>query len=87
MLKPEWSTVLITVQLFLTSEGRYSKVYLYHKRFLYHLVGFSKMNLLYFLHQSLLNMCTKERTRPELQPHDIFHHDLIKILYTHELNK
>lgn len=32
-------------------------------------------------------MCTKSRTRPELQPHDICHHNLIKILYTCGLNK
>lgn len=45
------------------------------------------MDLPYFLNQSLLKISTKARTIPELLPHDICNHDLIKILYTHELNK
>lgn len=73
MLNLEWSTTLEIVHLLFTCEGRYSKACLYHMRFLFHLASFNKMDLPYFLHQSLLNMCTKIKTIPNLQPYYIFH--------------
>ena len=86
-LKPEWSNVLKIFQLFFTCEGRYSKIHLYHMRFLCHLAGFRKMSLPYFLHQSLLRKSTKAKTILELLRHDTCHHGVIKILYIHELDK
>lgn len=87
MLKSEWSNALKTMKIFFICEGGYYKTYLYHMRFLCHLEGFSKMSISYFLHQNLVKLCTKAKTRPEIQSHDICHHDHIQILYTHDLNK
>ena len=54
ILKPKWEKPIRQTQLYLTSDGRFSKVFLYHMRFLVQMVGFNKMNLPYFLHQSLI---------------------------------
>ena len=50
ILKLEWEKPMWQTQLYFTCDGRFSKVFLYHMRFLVHMVGFNKMNLPYFLH-------------------------------------
>lgn len=76
------------IQLYLTCDGWFSKVFLYHMRFLVDLVGFNKMNLPpFYLQQILIKMVACARKMMVLQPHDVYHHNLIQIFYLHQLNK
>ena len=52
-----------------------------------HMVGFNRMNLPYFLHQSLIKMVACARKRKVLYPYDVYHHNLIQIMHLHSLNK
>ena len=45
------------------------------------------MNLPFYLHQIFLKVVASTRKRRVWYPHDVYHHGLIKLLYTHELNK
>jgi hypothetical protein len=75
------------VQKYITCEGRFSTIHLYHMRFLLHLNGDNKMNLPYFLLKSLVKMSNKIQTHPNTAQYSIFHQGLIKVLVMQELNK
>ena len=87
ILKPEWVDHMRNIQHYLTCDGIYSKIFWYHTWFIVHLAGFNRMNLPFYLHQILLKMVASARKRRVWYPHDVYHHGLIKMLYTHELNK
>jgi hypothetical protein len=55
-IKPEYCTMLVILQIFLTCEGRYAITFLYHLRLLLHFEGGPKMNFPYFLWMSLSKM-------------------------------
>ena len=51
--RDEWVEPIKVLQSYITYEGRYAFVYKYHFRFLEHLVGESRMSLLFFLFKIL----------------------------------
>ena len=54
-------------------------------RFLGHLSGVKKLNLVNFLHKSLCRMSEKIQSNPGLKHWHVFHKGLIKILVNHQL--
>jgi hypothetical protein len=55
-IRPEWHTALIVIHRYITCEGRFSLIYIYHIRLLMHLNGDYPLNLPYFLLKSLTKM-------------------------------
>jgi hypothetical protein len=81
-LKPRWHDLLAIVKQFITCEGRFGLVFLYHLHFLMSFIGFP-LNMPYFLLRSLYKMgkwFMKQRSDSSL-----FHHGLIKIILVHQL--
>jgi hypothetical protein len=55
MLKPRWHNLLMILKQFVTCEGRYGFVFLFHLRLLMVFVGF-ELSLPHYLHRSLFKM-------------------------------
>jgi hypothetical protein len=81
-LKSRWHDLLAIIEKFITCEGRYSLVFLYHLRLLMSFIDFP-LNMPHFLLWSLYKMakCFKR----EKADSSFFHHCLIKIILVHQL--
>ena len=82
-----WDEVVYIVQKFITCEGRFSIVYLYHIKLLQHLKGECEINMPYFLLQSLTKMAKAVQRRQKDKMTSLFHCGLIKIIIQHELQR
>jgi hypothetical protein len=82
MLKPRWYDLLMIVKQFITCEGRYGFVFLFHLRLLMVFMGF-ELSMLHYLHRSLFKMAKKyKRSQADTS---LFHVGLIKMLVLYEL--
>ena len=86
MIHP-WDEVAYVIQKFLTCEGIFSVIYLYHIKLMQHLRGDCEINIPYFLLQSLSKMAKYVQKRTEDTTTSLFDCGLIKIILTHELEK
>lgn len=57
-LKEKWTSLLLIIQKFITCEGRYGSMYMYHIRLLMNFLENQTINLPYFLLSSLKKMST-----------------------------
>jgi hypothetical protein len=81
-LKARWHDLLAVLKQFVTCEGRFGLVFLYHLRLLMVFMGFP-LNMPYYLLRSLYKM--GKRYRKQRADSSLFHHGLIKILLVHQL--
>ena len=82
MLKPRWYDLLMILKKFITCEGTYGFVFLFHLCFLMVFMGF-ELSMLHYLHRSLFKMAKKyKRSQADTS---LFHVELIKILVVYEL--
>jgi hypothetical protein len=82
MLKPRWHSLLMILKQFVTCEGRYGFVFLFHLCLLMVFVGF-ELSLPHYLHRSLFKMARKyKKSHADTS---LFHVGLIKILVVYEL--
>jgi hypothetical protein len=79
-LKPRWRDLLSIVKQFVTYEGRYGLVFLYHLRLLMSFIDFP-LNMPYFLLRSLYKMA--KHFKRHKSDSILFHHYLIKIIIVH----
>jgi hypothetical protein len=82
LVKHWWHGFILILKQFVTCEGRYGLVFLYHIRFLMLFIGFH-LNVPFYLLRSLYKM--SKRYKKQSLDSSLFHHDLIKILLTHHL--
>lgn len=75
------------LQGYVSCEGRFATIFVYHMRFLVHTVGISKLNLPFYLLKILSKMATRVRNHPSHTSHNVFHHGLVKLLVLDELEK
>ena len=73
------------IQKFVTCEGRYSIVYLYHIKLLLHLKGKCIISLQYFLLQSLTQMSKTIQKQKGNEDKSLYNFELIKVLIEYEL--
>jgi hypothetical protein len=86
LLKPRWHDLLLILKQFITCEGRYGLVFLYHIRLLMLFLGF-KLNMPFYLLMSLHKM-SKRYKKQSLNPlSSLFHHGLIRILLLSHLSQ
>jgi len=84
-IKEEWSTLLLLVQKFITCEGRFGTMYMYHARIMMNFMEGHALNLPYFLLSSLKKMSsTVQKHVGHIEPH-LYHHGFIKILIEDQL--
>lgn len=83
----KWANVAFFIQEYVTCEGRYSFVYLYHIQLLLHLKEGDLINFPYFLWKGLSKMATAIRRRPKNENNRQYHHGLIKLFVSKELQK
>jgi hypothetical protein len=82
MLKPRWHNLLMILKQFITCEGRYGFVFLFHLRLLMVFMGF-ELSLPHYLHRSLFKMAKKyKKCQADTS---LFHVGLIKILVVYKL--
>jgi hypothetical protein len=81
--KPRRHDLLVIVKEFVTCEGQYGLVFLYHLRLLMNLIGYP-LNMPHYLLRSLYNM--SKRFKHEKADSSLFHHSLIKLIIIHHLN-
>jgi hypothetical protein len=82
-LKPRWHDLLVIVKQFVTCEGRYGLVFLYHLQLLMNFMGYPLNMPHYFLH-SLYKM--SKRFKHEKADSSLFQHGLIKLIVIHHLS-
>jgi hypothetical protein len=82
LLKVRWHGLLAVLKQFITCEGRYGLVFLYHVRLLMHFIGFH-LNMSFYLLRSLYKM--SKRYKKQNLDSSLFHHGLIKLLLVHHL--
>jgi len=83
MLKPRWHDLLIMVKQFVTYEGRYGLVFLYHLRLLMNFMGYP-LNMPIYFQCSLYKM--DKRFKREKDDSIFLHHGLIRLIIVHHLN-
>jgi hypothetical protein len=82
MLKPRWHDLLMIIKQFITCEGRYGFVFLFHLRLLMVFMGF-ELNMPHYLHRSLFKMA--KRYKRNQADTSLFHLGLIKMIMVYEL--
>jgi hypothetical protein len=83
LLKPRWHSLLLILKQFVTCEGRYRLVFLYHICFLMNFIGFN-LDIPFYLLMSLYKM-SKRYKRQGINS-SLFHHGLVKILLMYHLS-
>jgi hypothetical protein len=82
VLKPRWHNLLMILKQFVTCEGRYGFVFMFHLCLLMVFMGF-ELSLPHYLHRSLFKMAKKyKKSQADTS---LFHVGLIKILVVYEL--
>jgi hypothetical protein len=86
-LEDEWQDLFKGIQLYITSEGRYDKMMLYHFKLLDHFAGKTLLNLPLFFHKSLTKVCKKIRAEHLSVKSTLCHFGLIKLIILEELRQ
>jgi hypothetical protein len=86
-IRYEWHTTLIIIHRYITCEGRFFLVYIYHIRLLMHINGDYPLNLPYFLLKSLSKMSKRVQSHPTTAKGSLFHQVLIKTLVVSTLSE
>jgi hypothetical protein len=79
-LEEKWQHLLKAILVYITCEGRYNRVMIYHFKLMNHFTGRSPLNLPYYLHRSLTKMAHQVKAKPNKVEGRLSHHGLIKIL-------
>ena len=85
-VKKEWHTTSMIIHMYITCEGRFSLVYIYHIILLIHINGDYPLNLPYFLLKSLSKMSKRVQSHPATAKGSLFHQGLINTLVISSLN-
>jgi hypothetical protein len=83
MLKQRWHDLLMIIKQFVTCEGRYGLVFLYHLRLLMIFIGYP-LNMPFYFHRSLYKMSKKYKRHKA--DNNLFHHGLIKLIVVYHLS-
>ena len=82
MLKQHWHDLLMIIKQFITCEGRYGFIFLFHLRLLMVFIGYD-LNMPHYLHRSLFKMA--KRYKRSQADTSLFHFGLIKMIVVYEL--
>ena len=86
-LDEEWQDLFKGIQLYITSEGRYDKLMMYHFKLMDHFTNKTPINFPYFLYHSLTKVCRRIRAQPLSIKNTLCHLGLIKLILLQELKQ
>jgi hypothetical protein len=86
-LEEKWKHLLKAIQVYITCEGRYGRVMLYHFKLMNHFTGRCSLNLPFYLHKSLTKMAHQVQAKPSKVQGRLFHHSLIKLIVLEQLQR
>jgi hypothetical protein len=79
-LEEKWQQLLKDILVYITCEGRYNRVMIYHFKLMNHFTGRNPLNLPYYLHRILSKMALQVKAKPNKVGGKLSHHGLIKLL-------
>ena len=82
-----WDELAYLIHKFITCEGRFSIIYLYHIKLLQHLRGDCEINMPYFLLQSFSKMAKAIQKQGRNIEKSLYHCGFIKMIIIYELQK
>ena len=86
-VKQEFWDLIYLIQKYISCEGRFALVFLYHLRLFAHLVKEDRLSLPFYFLRSLTKMASNFKASGETADTYLFHQGLIKILIMHELQQ
>jgi hypothetical protein len=86
-LEPKWQSLLKAIFVYITCEGRYNRVMLYHFNILNHFTGRSPINLPFYLHKALTKMSKQVKAKPTKVARRLSHQGLITLIVKESLKK
>jgi hypothetical protein len=86
LFKPRWHGLLLIIKQFITCEGRYGLVFLFHVHLLMVFLGF-KLNMPFYLLKILQKMSRFYQRQNPNSESSLFHHGLIRVLVVSHLSK
>ena len=72
--------LLKAILVYITCEGRYNRVMIYHFKLMNHFTGRSPLNLPFYLHKSLTKMAHQVKSQPTKIASRLSHHGLINFI-------
>lgn len=86
-LKNKWGNMMLILQKFITYEGIFGFMYVYHIHLLRNFLENGTINLPFFLLNSLRRMATNVQKKIESIETTMYHHGLVKILVEFHLRR
>ena len=87
-LLDKYALLMKIVMKYFTYEDKFSIIYSYHIRLLIYFTRAKLLNMPYFLCKSIEKMSSNMKKRPPTQQMtSLFHHSLIKVIVTHQLDQ
>ena len=79
-LEERWQQLLKAILVYITCEGRYNRVMIYHFKLMNHFTGRIPLNLPFYLHKSLTNMAHQVKAEPTKIAGRLSNHSLIQLI-------
>ena len=79
-IEEKWKQLLKAILVYITCEGRYNMVMIYHFKLMNHFTGRIPLNLPFYLHKILTKMVHQVKSHPTKIVGRLSHHGLIKII-------
>ena len=86
-LEEKWQHLLKSILVYITCEGRYNRVVIYHFKLMNHFISKSSLNLPFYLYKSLTKMAHQVRAKPTKIAGRLSHHGLIKPIVSELLQR
>ena len=79
-LDENWQHLLKAILVYITCEGRYNRVMIYHFKLMNHFTGRSPLNLPFYLHKSLTKMAHQVKSQATKIAGRLSHNGLITLI-------
>ena len=79
-LEERWQQLLKAILVYITYEGRYNRVMIYHFKLMNHFTSKSPLNLPFYLHKSLTKMAHQVKAQPTKIAGRLSQHGLIQLI-------
>ena len=79
-LEERWQQLFKVILVYITCEGRYNRVMIYHFKLMNHFTGRSPLNIPFYLQKSLTKMAHQVKAQPTKITGRLSHHGLIQLI-------
>ena len=76
-LEEKWQQLLKEILVYITCEGKYNRVMMYHFKLMNHFIGINTLNLPFYLHKSLTKMAHQVKAQPTKIARPLYDHGMI----------